>query len=94
MEAIFENEVVTYSGLGYNNLGRLTSSNGSLLKKSKKDKIHKTDFTYTFDKSIESFFKNYCEGQNFETDGSHALEIIRLENKIAQSNVSGKNILL
>ena len=94
LEAIFENEVVTYSGLGYNNLGRLTSSNGSLLKKSKKDKIHKTDFTYTFDKSIESFFKNYCEGQNFETDGSHALEIIRLENKISQSNISGKNIFL
>lgn len=94
LEAIFEKEVVTFSGLGYNNLGRLTSSNGSLLQESKKDKTHKTDFTYTFDKSIESFVKNYCGDQNFETDGEHALEIIRLENKIAKSNNSGKNIFL
>jgi len=96
LDAVFRKGCISLSEITLSNvIGRITSSvpiRNTNLDISKG--VWPKDFAFSFRNSIKSFLNVYSSGGNAETSGEHALQIMRIEKAISESNKSDKAITL
>ena len=95
LDAVFDEGTVTLSGiLDKDALGSLTASARKKVDLRMPHGDGPAQFALSFQRSIEAFVASLRNGSAPPTSGQDALEVMRLENAIVRSQLTGSRILL